>query len=104
VRASPWRPSGGRARPSPHVLYDPNGPPPYRYLCELAPGDLLEGEHALLLMYRMTLTDPPPYRYLCELAGTAPGDLLEEEQALLVMLSSEPHDVKDILTTNRGSR
>ncbi len=55
-------------------------------------------------MSRYHPNGPPPPRYLCELAGTAPGDLLEEEHALLVMLSSEPHDVKDILTTNRGSR
>ncbi len=68
-------------------MYDPSGPPPPRYLCELAgtaPGDLLEEEHALLLMYCVTLTAPLP-RYLCELAGTATGYLLEEEHTLLLM-------------------
>ena len=43
-------------------------------------------------------------RYLCELAGTAPADLLEEEYALLVMMSAQPKQVNNILTTNRGSR
>ena len=45
------------------------------------------------------------FRYLCELAGSNPFNLLSEEQALLTMVSSQQAvDLKDLLTTNRGSR
>ena len=44
-------------------------------------------------------------RYLCELAGSSPLNLLSEEQALLTMVSNQQAlDLRDLLTTNRGSR